>query len=466
MINNQITLKEAVTFEGTGLHTGQHNKVTIHPAPENTGYIFKRVDLEETPTVKALADNVVSTSRGTTIQENNTRIATVEHVLAALYGLGIDNAVIEIDGEELPILDGSSKYYAESIVKTGTVEQDEPKDYYEIKEKISYKDENNGIELIAYPDEKFTINVLIDYNSRVIGNQYAKLADLYNFQKEIAACRTFVFFHELEHLYKHELIKGGDLENAIVIMENEVPQKELDRMADLFNKPRVKVKPNGILNNVDLHFANEPARHKLLDVIGDISLVGQPLKGRFYVTKPGHQANTEFAKKIISRIKKEKQKASIPKVDVNKAPAININQIQQILPHRPPFLLIDKIIELNENKVIGLKNVTMNEGFFVGHFPEEPIMPGVLQVEAMAQVGGILVLNTVPDPQNYLTYFLKIEQVKFKRKVVPGDTIILDLQLNEPIRRGIATMSGKGYVGENVVLEGEMMAQIVKVKKS
>jgi len=467
MHEKQKTLKQKVTLKGTGLHTGQNVELTINPAEADKGYVFKRTDLEHQPHIKAQVDQVITTERGTTIQiEDNIYISTIEHLLASLYGLGIDNAVIEVNGGEMPILDGSARPYVESIFKAGIAELNNDKEYFTLEEKVVYKDEKSGIELIGIPDEDFSVNVQIDYDSRVLGNQYASLENMKGFKDEIAPCRTFVFFHELEYLYKHNLIKGGDLDNAIVIVENHIDQKEIDRMADLFNKPSVEAKPEGILNNVDLYFSNEPARHKLLDFIGDIALLGKPLKGRFYITKPGHKVNNDFARQIYSQIKKRKYKQLPPRYSPNTKPVYDINQIKQILPHRPPFLLIDKILEISDDRIVGLKNVTMNEGFFMGHFPEEPVMPGVLQVESMAQVGGILALNSVPDPENYLTYFLKIENMKFKRKVSPGDTIIFELDMKEPIRRGLVTMFGRGFVGENIVLEGTMMAQIVKAGKN
>jgi UDP-3-O-[3-hydroxymyristoyl] N-acetylglucosamine deacetylase/3-hydroxyacyl-[acyl-carrier-protein] dehydratase len=364
----------------------------------------------------------------------------------------------------MPIMDGSSREIVEEIKKVGVVKQSAERVFYVIKEKLVYSDPEHGIEIAAFPDDAFSIDVLIDYNSRVLGHQFAQLQNIGDFEEQIAPCRTFVFFHELEILLKNNLIKGGDLQNAIVIMEKEAPQEELDRIADLFNKPRIHVKPEGILNNLDLHFTNEPARHKLLDLVGDLALVGRRIKGKIVARRPGHHANTELAKTIRKLARKDALKPNVPVYDVNQQPLLNILQIQKILPHRPPFLLIDKIIEMDETSVVGLKNVTMNEGFFVGHFPDEPVMPGVLQIEAMAQVGGILVLNSVPDPDNYLTYFLKIDRVKFKRKVVPGDTIIFRLDLLEPIRRGIAIMFGQAFVGNQLVMEGELMAQITKIK--
>ncbi|MDX9848543.1 MAG: bifunctional UDP-3-O-[3-hydroxymyristoyl] N-acetylglucosamine deacetylase/3-hydroxyacyl-ACP dehydratase [Tenuifilaceae bacterium] len=464
MLEKQTTLKNEIKLTGKGLHTGVDVRLVICPAPENTGYVFQRTDLEGEPTIDGIADNVVDTSRGTTIEQDGVRVTTVEHVLAALSGMGVDNAIIKVSGPEMPIMDGSARVFVEEIEKVGVETQDAERGFYVIKEKLVYSDPEKGIEISAYPDESFSIDVLIDYNSRVLGNQYAQLINLNNFAHEVAPCRTFVFFHELEVLLRNNLIKGGDLQNAIVIMEKEVPQEELDRIADLFNKPRVHVKPEGILNNLDLRFHNEPARHKLLDVVGDLALVGRRIKGKIIAKRPGHHANTELAKIIRKMARKEAMKPNIPKIDASQQPLYDINQIRKILPHRPPFLLVDKILQMDENSVVGIKNVTMNEDFFVGHFPEEPVMPGVLQIEAMAQVGGIFVLNTVPDPENYITYFLKIDRVKFKRKVVPGDTIIFRLELLEPIRRGIANMFGQAFVGDNLVMEGELLAQIVKQK--
>lgn len=464
MTEKQTTLKGEAHFKGKGLHTGVDVNLTICPAEENTGYVFKRIDMEGEPTIDAIADHVVDTSRGTTIEQNGARVSTIEHVLASLYGLGIDNALIKVDGPEMPIMDGSAKGFVEEIRKVGIQEQEAERGFYVIKEKLVYSDPEKGIEIAAYPDESFSIDVLIDFNSRVLGNQYAQLLDMKDFAEQIAPCRTFVFFHELEVLLKNNLIKGGDLENAIVIMENEAPQEELDRIADLFNKPRVEVKPEGILNNLDLHFQNEPARHKLLDIVGDLALVGRSIKGKIIAKRPGHLANTELAKIIRKMARKEAMKPNVPVFDVNEPPLYDINKIKDTLPHRPPFLLVDKIVHLDENCIVGVKNVTMNEPFFVGHFPEEPVMPGVLQIEAMAQVGGIFVLNTVPDPENYSTYFLRVDRVKFKRKVVPGDTLVFRLELLEPIRRGIANMYGQAFVGETLAMEGELLAQVVKNK--
>jgi len=463
MSQMQKTIRNSVSLKGKGLHTGYEVQITFHPAPVNHGYKFKRTDLEGQPIISAIADNVVETSRGTTLEENGVQIHTIEHVLASLVGLELDNILMEFTGPEAPILDGSATKYVEALKSVGFVEQEEEKNYYVIKERIVFRDEKNNIELVAYPDDHFSVDVMVDYNSKVLGHQYASYHPSHDFEKEIAPARTFVFFHELEVLLKHNLIKGGDLQNAIVIMENEVSQDEIDRMADLFNKPHVKVK-EGILNNVDLRFSNEPARHKLLDVMGDLALVGQPIKGKIVASRPGHYANTQLAKIIKETIKKELSRIAVPQYDPNKPPVYNINDIKGLLPHRYPFLLIDKIIHMDDKVVIGVKNVTMNENFFMGHFPTQPIMPGVLQVEAMAQVGGILALSKVEDPENYQTLFLKIDKVKFKKMVIPGDTIIFRLELLAPIRRGLVNMFGQAFVGNEMVMEGELMAQVSKVQ--
>jgi UDP-3-O-[3-hydroxymyristoyl] N-acetylglucosamine deacetylase / 3-hydroxyacyl-[acyl-carrier-protein] dehydratase len=464
MALKQRTLQKEFTINGKGLHTGLNVELTFKPAPANHGYVFRRVDLENKPLIKALVDNVVDTSRGTTIEENGARVSTIEHVIAALAGMGVDNALLEINGPEMPIADGSSRVFVEAIKANGAVEQEEDRKYYEFKEKVTYSDPEKGIEIAIYPDEKFSIDVMIDYKSKVLGHQYAALEKMEDFETEIAPCRTFVFLHELEFLLQHNLIKGGDLDNAIVIMDRAVSQEELDRLAELFNKPKIHVKPEGFLNNLDVHFSNEPARHKLLDMVGDLALIGMPIKGKVIASRPGHFANTELGKEIRKMIKKDLMKAPAPKYDPNATPLYDVNQVMKILPHRPPFLLVDKILHLDEKSVVGVKNVTMNEAFFMGHFPDEPVMPGVLQIEAMAQAGGILVLGTVPDPENYLTYFLKIDGVKFKKKVVPGDTLVFKLDLITPIRRGVAQMYGQAFVGDTLVMEGELMAQIAKNK--
>ncbi len=464
MAEKQRTIAKPVSLNGIGLHTGLNVEITFKPAPENHGYVFQRVDLENKPIIRAMVENVVDTSRSTVLAENGARVGTVEHVLSAAYGMGVDNLLIEINAPETPILDGSAKPYVDAMLSVGIVEQEANKDFFVVTNNINYSDEENGIELMTFPDDNFSLNVMIDYNSSVLGNQYATLNSLSEYKDEVAGCKTFVFLRELEFLLKNNLIKGGSLENAIVIIEKETTQDELNRLADIFNKPRVPVKSRGILNNEDLIFANEPARHKLLDLLGDLALVGSPIKGKILATRPGHASNVEFAKKIKRIIKKVRSKNNPPLYDANAPSVLTMAQIKNIIPHRPPFLLVDKILKLDSLEVIGLKNVTMNESFFIGHFPEEPVMPGVLIIEAMAQVGGILVLSTVPDPENYLTYFMKMDKVKFKRKVSPGDSIIFKLELTSPIRRGIANMKGQAFVGEHLVAEGEFMAQISKDK--
>jgi UDP-3-O-[3-hydroxymyristoyl] N-acetylglucosamine deacetylase/3-hydroxyacyl-[acyl-carrier-protein] dehydratase len=464
MAEKQKTIRKSVSLKGKGLHSGLDIELTFNPAPANHGFVFQRTDLPNQPLIRALAELVTETSRGTTLEENGAKVMTIEHCLAACAGMEIDNLLIQMNGPEAPILDGSSRLYVEALESAGIQELDAEKIYFTPSERIEYYDEAKGIHIIAYPDAELSMNILIDYNSKVLGNQYATLDDLKKFKKEIAPCRTFVFLHELELLAKHNLIKGGDLDNAIVIMDRQVSQEELDRLAKLFNKPSMHVKPEGVLNNLELHFPNEPARHKLLDMIGDLALIGMPFKGKIIATRPGHHANTEFARILRQMAKKEKAKKNIPKYNPNDEAIVDVVAIQGILPHRYPFLLVDKIIYRDEKTIIGIKNVTLNEPFFVGHFPGEPIMPGVLQVESLAQVGGILVLSSVPDPENYLTFFLKIDKVRFKRKVVPGDTLILKMTLLEPMRRGIALMFGEGYVGNTLALEGELMAQISKVK--
>jgi len=464
MAEKQRTLAKEVNISGKGLHTGLNASLAMKPATANHGIRFMRIDLEENPIVHAIVDNVVDTSRGTTIDENGARIGTIEHLMAALHGCGIDNALIEIDAPEVPILDGSSKPIVDLIIAAGIVELDADKKYFELKERIEFVDVDKGIEIVAFPDDHLSITVQIDYNSKVLGNQYASLNTLSEFAKEIASCRTFVFLHELELLVKHNLIKGGDVDNAIVIVDKKVSQEELDHLATLFNKPKVSVQPEGVLNNIELRFRNEPARHKLLDMVGDLMLIGMPIKARIIASRPGHHANTEFVKMLRKIIKKENLKPAVPRYNPNELPLWDINQIMKVLPHRPPFLLIDKIVSRTESTIVGIKNVTMNEPFFVGHFPGKPVMPGVLIVEAMAQCGGLLALNSVPDPENYLTYFLKIDKVKFKKQVVPGDTLIFKLELIEPIRRGIMTMWAQAFVGDTLATEAELCAQIAKVK--
>jgi len=462
MAENQRTISKSATIRGSGLHTGIDVELTIKPAPVNHGYVFKRLDLKKQPLVRAIAENVDTTERGTSLKEMNIQIITVEHILASLYGLGIDNALLELNGPEVPILDGSSKYFIQTILDAGIKEQDYERKYFILKEKVFFKDEKNGLEIVAYPDDNFSMDVHIDYNSKILGNQYASLKNINDFKSEIAQCRTFVFLHELEYLQKNNLIKGGDFDNAIVIMDRKVTQEELDRLALLFNKPKVKVKSEGILNNVELYFSNEPARHKLLDLLGDLALLGAQIKGRIIAKKPGHYINTEFVKILRREFKKELAKPTPPVYDPNKPPLYDINQVMQKLPHRPPFLLVDKIIYMDKWTICGVKNLTMNESFFTGHFPDEPIMPGVLQLEAMAQVGGILLMSFVTDPKNYSLYFLKIENVKFKQKVEPGDTLLIRMTLKEPVRRGIALTFGQGFIGNKLVIEADFMAQMVR----
>lgn len=459
----QQTLAAPISFSGKGLHTGVHVSMTVNPAPDNSGIVFRRIDLENTPTVPALCEYVTDTSRGTTIEKGEAKISTVEHILSALWSMGVDNAVIDIDAPETPILDGSAREYVQRITETGLVEQKADRKYYEVTEKQVYTIPDKGVAIIIYPDDEFTVSVHVDYNSKVIGNQYATL-DMYNdYAEKIAPCRTFVFLHELEPLLNMNLIKGGDLDNAIVVVENPVSDQQLEHLKKVFGKEDIRV-TDGYLNNLQLRSSNELASHKLLDLLGDFALLGMRIKGRVWATRPGHFANTEFMNQLKRTIRKEGEKPRF-QYDCRKPALHDINSIRRMLPHRPPFLLVDRIFHLDAQSVGGIKNVTMNEPFFVGHFPEEPVMPGVLIIEAMAQCSGILVLGTVPDPENYSTYFMKIDGVKFKRKVVPGDTLQFEIQLLEPIRRGVAVVEGKAFVGETLACEAVMMAQIVKNKK-
>lgn len=461
----QRTISDVVSFVGKGLHTGIETTITFKPAPENTGYVFVRTDVEGTPQIKALAEFVTDTSRGTTIGANGTSVSTVEHALAAVYGLQIDNVIIDINGPEVPILKGNAIDFVEGLQNVGLQEQEAERIYFEINDNIAHIDTEKNVEYLAVSDENYSLNVLVDYNSSVLTNQYADLNCLTNFPKEIAPARTFVFLHELEYLVANNLVKGGDLDNAIVIVDKDVDKTSLDKLSEFFNQDKLDIIPEqGILNNLELNFVNEPARHKLLDLVGDLALIGYPLKGRIFARRPGHKSNVEFAQKIRKIAKKQLSGNSAPTFDINAKPLYDINQIKNILPHRPPFLLVDKVMEMDGDSIVGIKNVTMNEPFFVGHFPSEPVMPGVLIVEAMAQTGGILVLSTVDDPEDYATYFLKIDSVKFKKKVVPGDTLVFKCNLVAPVRRGIAQMKAQAFVGGVLVTEAELMAQIAKVK--
>ncbi|AMC10039.1 UDP-3-O-[3-hydroxymyristoyl] N-acetylglucosamine deacetylase [Lutibacter profundi] len=464
MSNKQKTIKNEVTLTGVGLHTGNKVTLTFKPAPVNHGYAFVRIDLEGEPIIEASAEYVVNTQRGTNLEKRGVFVNTSEHVLAAVVAMDIDNIKIEISAAEPPIMDGSSKYFVEALDKAEVIEQEAEREEYVVKEVISYKDEETGSEIILMPSEKYQITAMVDFGTKVLGTQNATLNSLSDFKHEIANARTFSFLHELETLLDNNLIKGGDLNNAIIYVDKEISRQTMLKLKKAFKKENLAVKPNGILDNLTLRWANEAARHKLLDVIGDLALVGTRIKGKVIANKPGHLVNTVFAKKLQKIIKHEKRN-SVPEFDLNEPPLMDIHKIMSILPHRPPFLLIDRILELSDKHVIGMKNVTMNEAFFVGHFPNAPVMPGVLQVEAMAQCGGILVLSSVPDPENYLTYFMKMDKVKFKRKVLPGDTLIFKAELITPIRRGICHMQACGYANGKLVVEAELMAQIAKKSK-
>ena len=459
----QKSIVNPVSLTGVGLHTGKEVVLTFKPAAVNKGFLFKRVDLEGEPTIEADANYVTNTQRGTMLEKNGVVIQTCEHVLAALIGLDIDNVIIELNGSEPPIMDGSSKYFLESLESAGILEQDEFREEFVVKEVLSYTDEETGSEIILMPADKYQITTMVDFGTKVLGTQNATLNDLKEFKAEISNSRTFSFLHELETLLEHGLIKGGDLNNAIVYVDKKLSKETMDKLKVAFGKEEISVKPNGILDNLTLHHPNEAARHKLLDVIGDLSLVGTRLRGKVIANKPGHFVNTQFAKKI-SKIIKNERRNNVPEIDLNSKPLMDVNQIMAMLPHRPPFLFLDKVFELSDSHVVGMKNVTMNETFFNGHFPGAPVMPGVIIVEAMAQTGGILVLSTVPDPENYLTFFMKIDKVKFKQKVSPGDTLIFKCSLITPIRRGICHMQGYAYANGVLCAEAELMAQISKVK--
>ncbi len=460
----QKTLKGEFSLQGKGLHSGKDVCVTFKSSGENTGYTIVRTDLEGQPEIPALAVYSQLADRASCLEKDGVRIYTMEHAMAALYGCGVDNCRIEITGEEFPILDGSSKYYVEAILRTGLVEQQAERRYFNVKEKMEFYCEETQTRITLLPDDNYNINLMVAYDSPYLSMQYASFSEEHtDFVKEIAPCRTFVFLREVEALCAQNLIKGGDLQNAIVIVDRQISEEERQRLAKLFNYENIEVR-EGILNNLDLYFDNEPARHKLLDVIGDLALCGRFIKGRVIAERPGHKANTAMAKQMCKAVQNAEKDDAYPDVDIMDAPLMDINKIRSLLPHRPPFLLVDKIYKVTDKMVVGCKNVTMNEPFFVGHFPDEPVMPGVLMVEAMAQCGGILVLSQVPDPENYSTYFMKIDSIKFRRKVVPGDTLVFKLITLAPTKRGVVTMKGFAFVGKKLVCEGEFMAQVVKTK--
>lgn len=467
MTEKQCTIKAPVQLKGVGLHTGELVNIEICPAPADHGYKFQRVDLPEQPIIKADVDLVVSTERGTTLESKGARVYTTEHVLAALYGCQVDNALIKIDGAEIPIMDGSAKPYVDAILSAGMEEQDAVREYFELNENIPWEDTERGIEFLAIPDVNYRLTVMVDYQSPVLGTQHASMYHIGEFNKEIASCRTFVFLRELEYLATNNLIKGGDLDNAIVLVDRiDVSKDELTKLAKLLGKENLEISIDsiGVLNSTKLQYENEPARHKLLDIVGDLALIGKPLKAHILAARPGHSGNVRFAKVLKDQIKKQQNEGKF--FDLTKDPVYNINDIEKMLPHRYPFLMVDKIMDIQEESIIGVKNITMNEPIFTGHFPGNPVFPGVLQIEAMAQVGGIFALSKVEDPHLYSTYFMKIDKVKFKQKVLPGDTIVFELKLLSPIRRGLVEMGGQAYVNGKVVMEAEMLAQVIKDKEA
>ena len=458
----QKTLKGSFSLYGKGLHTGLHITATFNPAPENTGYKIQRIDLEGQPIIDAIAENVVDMTRSTVLAKGEARCSTVEHALAALYGMDIDNCLIQVNGPEMPILEGSAEAYIESIKNVGIVEQNANKDVYIIRKKIAVRDEDTGASIVILPDDSFSITAMISYQSKWFSSQFATLENVKDFDKEIARARTFVFVRDVEPLLQAGYIKGGDLDNAIVIYEEEIPQERLDKLADHLGVAHVDAKKLGFLNTKPLVWENEPARHKLLDIVGDMALIGRPIRGRIIATKPGHSINNKFARQIRREIRAHEVQAPI--YDCNNAPLMDVNRIRELLPHRYPMQLVDKVIEIGSNFIVAVKNVTSNEPFFQGHFPQEPVMPGVLQIEAMAQAGGLLVLNSVEEPERWSTYFMKIDGVKFRQKVVPGDTLIFRVELLAPLRHGVSSMKGFVFVGDKVVSEATFTAQIVKNK--
>src|SRR5574344_2310536 len=458
----QKTLKESFSLSGIGLHTGKNVTVVFNPAPDNFGYKIERTDIEGHPRIEAIADNVAETTRGTVVEENGVRVSTIEHGMAALYASGIDNCLVQVDGPEFPILDGSAKYFVEGIEKVGVVEQNAIKDFFIIKSKLEFRDEKTGSSIIVLPDENFSLNVLISYDSEILPYSYATLENMDKFKDEIAASRTYVFVREIEPLLSAGLIKGGDLDNAIVIYEKQMAQDQYDKLADVMGVPHMDASKLGYINHHPLVWPNECARHKLMDIIGDLALIGKPIQGRIIATRPGHTINNKFARQMRREIRKHEIQAPI--YDCNREPLMDVKRIRELLPHRYPMQLVDKVIEIGANYIVGVKQITANEPFFQGHFPQEPVMPGVLQVEAMAQTGGLLVLNSVDEPERYSTYFMKIDGVKFRQKVVPGDTLIFKVELLAPVRHGVSSMKGYVFVGEKIVSEATFTAQIVKNK--